>query len=371
MAPTKAQHAVNPMDSVEIGLLTCSPHDEVYSLYGHSAIHLRDYRDGTDIVFSYGVFNYNKPHFVLRFVCGLTDYELGVYHFSKFCKEYTRWNCKVTEQVLNLTPDEKARIANALFENAQPENRVYRYNFFYDNCSTRPRDIIEENVNGKVVYKPLSAEQQKTYRQFIHEHTKNNPWSAFGNDLLLGVRADKKTTLREQQFLPENLENDFKSATIEQDGYKRPLVKEEIVWYPLGTQPVGQASFPLSPLFCMFILLAITIGVFAYEQYKKTCLQWFDATLMLLTGLAGIILFVMFFSEHPATSTNLQILILNPLSLFFIPTVLRRRKTRWFSISLCLTLLFLIGAFWQDYAEGMEVLALCLLSRYLRHRYEK
>lgn len=358
------------MDSVEIGLITCSPHDEVYSLYGHSAIHLRDLRNDMDLVFNYGIFNYKKPHFVLRFMFGKTDYELGVYPFDSFCKLYVKWKCQVAEQVLDLTPNEKARIANALFENARPENRVYRYNIFYNNCTTNARDIIEKNLDGSMVYQELPADREKTYRQLLHEHTEENPWARFGSDLLLGVKADMKTTQSEQQFLPDNLRDDFANATVNRNGQSQPLVKDYIIWYALGDQPVS-GGFPLSPFACFIILLVISIVVFGLEQYKKTIYRWFDVALMLLTGLAGCIVFLMFFSEHPATSTNLQILILNPISLYFIPQVIRKRKTRWFQISLYLTIAFLIGGLWQDYADGMEILALCLLLRYWRHINEK
>lgn len=370
ITPVKAQYTPNPMDSVEIGLITCSPHDEVYSLYGHSAIHYRDLRNDVDYVFNYGVFDYNKPYFVLRFIFGKTDYELGVCSFNAFCKEYERWKCQVSEQVLDLTPEEKDRIIKALFLNAQPENCVYRYNIFYNNCTSNARDIIEKHLDGSITYEGQPAQRGDTYRKLLHEHTADNPWAAFGSDLLIGVKADFKIDQREQQFLPRNLAYDFNRAFVVRNGEKRPLVKETIIWNPLGDQPVS-TGFPLSPLVCFIILLIISLGVFVYEQRKKTCLRWFDVTLMLLTGLAGCIVFVMFFSEHPATSTNLQILILNPLSLFFIPQVFRGKKTRWFVISLCATILFLIGGLWQDYAEGMYILALCLLLRYWRHRHEK
>ena len=81
-----------------------------------------------------------------------------------------------------------------------------------------------------------------------------------------------------------------------------------------------------------------------------------------------MLLLLMFFSEHPATSTNLQILLLNPVALLFIPSVLRRRRTRWFTISLFCLIAFFVGGIWQDYAEGMELVALSLLLRYWIHR---
>ena len=113
------------MDSVEFSLITCSPHEEIYSLYGHSALRFHDMHKGReDVVFNWGVFNFATPHFATRFVFGLTDYELGLGSFKAFCNYYRHWGSSVTEQVLNLTPEEKARLSLALDENYLEENRI-------------------------------------------------------------------------------------------------------------------------------------------------------------------------------------------------------------------------------------------------------
>ena len=367
---TSAQDEVNQsMDSVEIGLLTCSPHEEIYSLYGHTAIRIHDLRNNADWVFNYGVFNFKAPHFASRFVFGLTDYELGVVPTRPFLEYYAEWGSQVTEQVLNLTQEDKQRIIEALAINYKPENRIYRYNFLYDNCSTRPRDIIERNIEGIIKYNPRN-DYSPSYREMIREHTAHHPWATFANDILLGIKADNKTTMREQEFLPENLRHDFDHATIERNGQQVPLVKEHRELQPPGIQ-VKEEDFPLSPLHCGILLFSLSLFLFTYEYIKKTTIRLFDVSLMLLTGLAGLVLFIMIFSEHPTTSINLQILVLNPLSLFFIWPVLRGHKTIWFTLNALLTIGFFIGCFWQDYAEGMEFVALSLLTRYWRHRNDK
>ena len=357
------------MDSIEFGLITCSPHDEVYSLYGHTAIRCHNLSTGADAIFNYGVFNFKAPHFVLRFVFGLTDYELECVPARYFWPYYQKWGSQVTEHVLDLTNDEKQRLMEALIENCKPENKTYRYNYFFDNCSTRPRNIIEDNLDGSVIYQPR-PDYQRTFREMIHEHTVKHPWAAFGNDILLGIKADRQATQREQEFLPDNLRRDFELALVDRDGVTTPLVKERRVLVRPGVQMVNE-GFPLSPMHCAVLLLAVSLAVFIYEHFKRQTLRWFDAVLMLLTGLAGIVLFVMIFSQHPTTSINLQILVLNPLSLVFIPSVVRRRKTRWFTVSMLCICLFFVGALWQDYAEGMEIVALCLLLRYWRHLNDK
>jgi len=357
----------HPMDSVEVSLLTCSPHEEIYSLYGHSALRWHEYGNkNVDIVFNWGLFSFDKPYFVLRFVFGLTDYELGAFPFSYFKEEYSFYGSSVTEQILDLTPEEKTALKEALTENIRPENSVYRYNFFYDNCSTRPRNIIEQCLNGKLEYAQRKG-YTPSFREMVHQCVRNHPWAKFGNDMLLGVKADLKTNMREQEFLPENLLYDFDRAQIvANNGTRRPLVKERRMAVPPGVQIIKQ-DFPLTPMECACLLLAISALILIIELRKKTCFIWWDILLMTAQGLAGIVLTVMLFSQHPATSSNLQILLLNPIPLFFIPSVIRKKKTRYWNILLGMIVLFFIGAIWQHYAEGMLILALCLLTRFWIH----
>jgi hypothetical protein len=350
-------------DSVEVSLLTCQPHEEIYSLYGHTALRYHDLKRNEDWAFNYGIFNFHAPHFVLRFVFGLTDYELGVIPTDIFKQEYRRFGSQVTEQVLNLTNEEKHAIHKALYENYRPENRVYRYNYFYDNCTTRARDMVERNINGQVRYQD-NPDYEPTYREMVRECTMAHPWATWGNDFLLGIKADLKTDQRQQEFLPNNLLHDFARAQIiRTDGRYVPLVKETRQIVPSGVQIVEQ-DFPLTPTECAIILLIISLLVFAYEWKKRRTLKWWDILLMTMQGLMGLVLFVMIFSQHPTTSINLQILLFNPLPLFYIYNMYRRKKTHYWNLLVCMVSLFYIGGIWQDYAEGLEIVALCLLIRY-------
>ena len=351
------------LDSVDISLLTCSPHEEIYSLYGHSALRYHDLRTGEDVVFNWGLFNFKAPHFVFRFVFGLTDYELGTTPMPYFCNYYRKWGSSVTEQKLNLTANEKKAVIEALTINLQPENRIYRYNFFYDNCSTRPRDIVLKSISGKIEYQ-LREDFFPTYREMVHECVRNHPWARFGNDILLGFKADQPTTHEQQEFLPNNLMYDFDHAQIYKDGEYRPLITERDMLVPPGVQII-EKEFPLSPIMTFVILLIVSICVFILEWRRHKTYKYWDALLMLLQGLAGCMLFAMLFSEHPTTSTNLQILLLNPIPLFFIPSVLKRKKKNlWWSILLTMVVLFYLGDIFQVYAEGMAIVALCLLIRF-------
>ena len=355
------------MDSVEFSLLTCQPHDEVYSLYGHTAIRLRDMRAGKqiDAAFNYGVFNFKAPHFVARFVFGLTDYELGAYPFDLFQREYRHFGSMVTEQVLNLTSEEKTALRDALGENLRPENAVYRYNYFYNNCTTKARDIIEQCINGKIEYTERE-EFAPSYRDMVHEMTRNNPWSRFGNDLLLGIKADQTTNRRQQEFLPHNLMYDFDHAQIYENGQYRPLVKERRMAVPGGVQMVN-AGFPLSSVTCGIILAAVGLIIFLIEWKKRMAFVAWELLLMVTAGCIGIVLFLMLFSQHPTVSLNLQIILFNPLHWFFLWPVLRGKQTRYWTIMTVLVILFLVGGLFQHYAEGIHSLALCLLMQSILH----
>lgn len=363
------QDNLEKYDSIEVSLLTCSPHEEIYSLYGHTALRWHDLHQsgpsaGNDIAFNWGIFNFNKPYFVLRFVFGLTDYELGIMPFQYFCTYYEKWGSSVTEQVLNLSNEEKMKLEAALQENLQPENRIYRYNYFYDNCSTRPRNIIEECINGKVEY-AQREDYTPSYREMVGVCTRNHPWGTFGNDILLGIKADFKTDMRQQEFLPDNLLYDFDRAQIYADGTYRPLVKERRMVVLPGVQII-EKDFPLTPTECAVVLLIVALLLRGLEWKLKKVFVWWDVLLMLAQGLAGCVLFAMIFSQHPTTSLNLQILLLNPLPLFFIPSMIRGKKTKWQNLLLVLVVLFFIGSLFQHYAEGMLILALSLLSRFRR-----
>ena len=352
--------------SIEISLLTCEPHPAIYSLYGHTAIRVQDFTTGTDIAVNYGMFDFDSPNFLLRFIFGRTDYSMGIVPFSIFCMEYRSYGSGVIEQVLNLTDSEKKRILAALKENYLPTNREYRYNYFYDNCTTRARDILLNNLERQLIPPPQSN-SVKTYRSMIHDYNANYPWARWGNDILLGLQSDRNTTASERQFLPHNLSEDFdRMGLVSADGSRLPLVSKRYYVVKPGIQE-EEGGFPLRPSVCAWILLFLTLMVTALEFILKRWLWLYDTVMMILSGLCGIILTLMLFSSHPTVSLNLQILLLNPITLVFA-YVVTRHATRhelhwWWKVWIALIVLFLIGRLVQCYAEGMMILALCLLLR--------
>ncbi len=342
------------------------PRPYVYSLYGHTAIRYENLTQGIDIAINYGIFSFSKPYFVLRFVFGLTDYEMGIDYFEDFKVQYERSGCGVIQQTLNLTDKEKAAIAEAIDKNYLPENRVYRYNYFYDNCTTRARDIILDNINGKVVFEN-EANPYPSFRELIHQYNERHRWARFGNDLLLGVKADRPTTFGEQQFLPKNLSKDISHAVIyDKDGSKRKFVESE-TWVLPVTSDSGSDSFPTSPIVCLGVLAALVVAITTIEAMRKANYWLTDTIMMFLTGACGLILFAMIFSQHPTVSLNLQILLLNPLNLVFLWSASKKIKEgqpcKWQKAWTVLIVLFLLGGIMQSYAEGIYFVALSLLYR--------
>ena len=357
-------------DSIAISLLTCSPGNEVWSLYGHTAIRFQIPSQGVDLAINYGMFNFSQKNFVLRFVFGLTDYEMGIVSFGLFLSEYAHQGRGVTEQHLNLSEKEKKAIAAALSRNYEPENRVYRYNYFYDNCTTRARDILLDNLDGKVVY-AANKNTSPSYRQMIHQWNDAHRWARMGNDLLLGIKADAPTNRAQQQFLPDTLRSDFSHAiVVTAQGERHPLVDTTFaVLQPYSDESSTNTDVwdALSPRIVFGIFAVALLIVALFEAKHKKTLWAIDAILLTADGLAGLVLLAMVFSQHPTVNANLQILLLNPLSILFVYPAVRQRVKHlchwyWKAYLACLVL-FLIGNFFQDYAEGMNILALTLMMR--------
>lgn len=370
-------------DSVQISLITCGPGREAYSLYGHTAIRCNNLTTGEDFVVNYGVFSFHQPYFILRFVFGLTDYQMGITRFDDFMAEYMaeeRWVC---EQRLNLLPSQASAILNALAVNYLPENRTYRYNFFYNNCTTKARDVIVANLGGTVVYgHPLL--QGVTFRTMLHQWNEAYPWCRLGNDLLLGVEADRQVTLSERQFLPDSLRKDFDAASLVlPSGEHRKLVASTRMLYVpnpsmvnpdvtmTSTSPemtstdVTMTSTSLMMVITLLAIIFILVGVI--EWRTRRILYGFDAAWLVLTGMAGLILLAMVFSQHPAVQVNFQILTLCPLSLVavwpIVASLRRHRFSRWLWVVGSLIVLTAILGLWQSYDRAIWFLALFLFIR--------
>jgi hypothetical protein len=299
-------------DSATVSLITCAPHDATaYTVYGHTALRVKDDFSGVDAVFNYGIFDFSSPGFLYRFARGDTYYILGVSSFRDFFDEYARRGSEVTEQILNLNADEKRRTVDALIVNSRPENRTYLYNFFYDNCSTRPRLLLESCVSGKIEYPEVL--EPATLRTVVHHCNRNHPWLNFGIDLALGAPLDDSASQDVLLFLPENLMRAAAVAVLTTpSGESRPLVKETRTL--VKSRPSFVVPSRFDPTTVSRLMLALVLIVSFWEFKSKKYFAAIDITWMLLYGLAGCaIVFLSFFSIHPAVFPNYSGIWANPL----------------------------------------------------------
>lgn len=355
-------------DSIRFSLLTCSPGEEIYEVFGHTAIRYENMADGTDIVFNYGLFSFDTPNFILRFVKGETDYRLGIVEYPNFAAEYRYFNRSVTQQTLNLTEQEKQNLLSVLMNNYRPENRIYRYNFFYDNCSTRPRDRIEDAVNGQVVY--VETGRTQSYRDIVYECTTGYPWYRFGMSMLLGSGADKPITHRQEMFAPFYLMDAFDKAVITSpSGAEKPLVTDTRIIVDKA-ENIPPTPFPFTPMRTFLLMFILIAGVTIYGIRRKRPLWGIDLVLFAAAGLAGcIIAFLSFFSEHPTVDSNYLMIVFHPLHLIFLPFFLRKEATgrrSWYHlVNFIILTLFIV--LWplipQKFDPAVLPLALSLLVR--------
>ncbi|MDP4277523.1 MAG: DUF4105 domain-containing protein [Bacteroidota bacterium] len=365
-----AQSTDKPGEKSYFSLLTASPGKEVWSQYGHTGIRFHDPENKLDVVFNYGLFDFSSPNFIWRFVTGQTDYIVGTCSFFDFMLEYQMTNRGVTEQILNLTQQEKADLLHALLVNIQPENRVYRYNFFYKNCSTLPRDIIVKAIRGKVDYRWPG--KFKSLRDEVHHFTNNSPWTQFGIDFALGAKADNKADLCSQQFAPDVLKESFSHAMIFNDSLgTRPLVLQTL--HPASIDPElnESGSFKVGPIWVMWLVFLTTGALTVLEIRKKKQYHVLDAVLFAVTGLAGcIIFFLVCFSEHPTTDVNYLLLWLHPLHLLYaialsIPAFRPKAASLYKAVNLPFQLFALAGTLFlpQTLHPAMYPLLLSLMLR--------
>lgn len=350
----------------QVSILTCSPGQEIYELFGHTAIRYIDKERNADIVFNYGLFSFNSPNFIWRFIKGETDFMFGATDYSHFCFDYFSRNSYVYEQKLNLTDSEIDSLFTALLINYQPENKVYRYNFFYDNCTTRAKEKIEEAIDGGVVYNKEMPEM--SFRDIIHQFTEGHEWSELGIDICLGSEADRPITQKEMMFAPFYYKDMLSHANKIKTG--EPLAQAaEAVVVPMGE---NEPSHTPSPMLC-FAIFFVVIALLTFIEYRKKKTYWgIDAILFGGTGIAGaIIAFLVFISTHPAVSPNYLLFFMHPLHLILLPWIIYgeiKHKKPYYHIANFTVILIFFAAYFiipQKFNGAILFLALSLLIRSL------
>ncbi len=365
---------------IRISLLTCSPSREVYGLFGHTAIRVQDEQRNLDLVFNYGMFSFSTPHFIYRFTKGETDYCLGVENYKQFAMQYGMDDLGVMAQEINLTPAESKALFEALIENSRAENRVYRYNYIYDNCTTRAHDMIAKHLEGRIVYQKPNNSFDTTYRKLIHYRTKYDPWLTVGIDLLLGSPLDKPLTYNETLFLPRRLEQAFAKADIVRGDSIVPLVRSTETLLPKGDITIEPQPWYALPPFALSMLLVLVVALSIVELLLGKTWHIIDSLVFGIYGLIGCLLcFMMFVSTHPATIPNYSIAWVQPLHLLvaigiWIPSW-RAVLNGYHIANIAILLLLLVG--WNMIPQVLNPafipLVLLLLTRSLLNAvvYEK
>lgn len=293
--------------SLRVSLLTCTPGDEIYSAYGHSAIRLQDAERGLDVVFNYGTFDFDTPFFVPKFLCGTLDYMLSASNFSRFLEAYRREGRGVEEREVILSSSQKRDIERFLFTNLQPENRFYRYDFFFDNCATRIRDLFFRYANvddNKVKVKS----EDETFRDCLHQFVGHNEWWGTGIDLILGVRADENISEFEKAMLPKYLDSLLANEGLL--GEPKVLLEREKV------STSGACAF-FSPWFFSIAMLLAVLTVCVFERRRGVWIRWVDYTFFSVASLLALLFwFLWVVSDIKITSYNMNTLW---ASVFYVP----------------------------------------------------
>ena len=273
---------------LRISLLTCTPGEELYSTFGHSAYRVVDSTSLTDIVYNYGTFNFDVDGFYLKFVQGNLLYYVSAEYFTDFKDLYQSTNRGITEQVLNLSTAEKITIQHFLNNNLKEENKYYKYDFFFDNCTTRLRDILKKHHDSAFTQKAVMP-AGSSFRLAIHQYLDKNhkDWAKLGIDILLGQPCDGVMTAEQMQFLPDNL---MKSL----DSSNNPIALSSQNLYPLSDDQAKKSFFTPFVIFSLLLILIILLG-FVKNKFAQAFLQGFDGLFFFLTGVLGVIIIFMWF----------------------------------------------------------------------------
>lgn len=330
---TRAQ----PADSADVYVITCAPGNASYSIYGHTALRIAIRGTSFDMVYNWGIFDFSTPNFVYRFAKGKLDYMLGAYSYERFLEEYISEGRSVWSQKLNLSVSEKERLFELVNENLRPENVKYRYDFFFDNCATRVRDIIAASANDSVIF-PVK-EDKKSFRQLIDPYQRVLPWLDLGADMLLGLQADRKASVSDEMFLPIFLRDNFTGTMIIHDGVQKPIAGpvENVVDLP-APPAAGRPWIPQAVFWLILLSVLLVTFVFRNPAIGKVL----DYLLFpVYSVIALLLVFTNILSEHDALHFNLLFLGINIL----IPLLSVMLATGKKALKMC-RLTLLISALW-------------------------
>ena len=297
-------------EHTKVSLLTSSPGEDLYAQFGHSAIRITDTLSGQDLVFNYGLFDFNTPGFYLKFIRGKLPYQLGIQRFEPFLNAYIDENRQCRELEINLSEKERLALIHFLSVNYLPENREYPYDFFFDNCATRIRDILENKFQAN--YPDTSLVKKASFRHFLAQYVGQNSWINVGFYLILGLPADAIATFRDEMFLPDYLEKHLENAFL-----SGQLLAKNKITILYQNQPEKSVSFLPSPILisCLLFFIALIFTFYHTKRWTKI----FDTVFFSLISLSGMLFVFMWVgTDHFVTHKNMNLLWANPLYILVI-----------------------------------------------------
>ncbi|ADR21987.1 hypothetical protein MATR_03780 [Marivirga tractuosa] len=341
-------------EMAEMSLITVAPGDELYSGFGHSALWIEDESTGLSVVFNYGTFDFDTPGFYMKFVRGKLDYMLSAGRLSYLVNSAKAEKRTVIQQKLSLSIAQKNEIYNFLLNNIKPENRFYQYDFFFDNCSTRFRDLLEDVLGEGLVWERDA--EGLTFREYLDIYLANKPWQDFGIDLVLGQPTDEIADKRNEMFLPDMLMMHFDEATYN----GKPIVEDKIIIYE-AEEEQASVGFQILPEYVTWFLCLF--GIFLSVRHHKSKLSdvWFNRLLFIITGLVGcLIFFLWFLSDHMATVNNWNMIWAFPLNVVLAFLLFKKPAKKWHTAFYAIfgIFQFMVLGFFYTLPQAMHVAVL-------------
>ena len=289
--------------------------------------------------------------------------------FQDFIDVYIEEDRTVSEQVLNLTFSEKQAIVDFLEENYKGQNKYYKYDFFFDNCTSRVRDLLSKVLSDKLVWNQKANENNLTFRKSLDPYIITMPWVKFGFYLGLGNVTDRIPNYFEAMFLPSRLEKGLALANIQGRTVNKPLVSKTISIYNSLNKEASVEPFVTPELvFGLILILALILSYFQFKNQIQP--YWFDLWLWTNTGLAGIlVLFLWFGTDHKATANNMNFIWSNPLWLFALGTIVSSKINKYkiviqyLMFIICFNLVLFSPFFPQSFHHSFILIMLILAIR--------
>lgn len=351
--------------NAQISVLTIGPGDNLNDAFGHNGIRIKT--TYSDIVYDFGRYNFEDPNFYLNFAKGKLNYLQGKAYTNNVLDFYKSENRSIKEQILNLNAKQKKTLHAFLEANYAKNKGAYLYDFFYDNCATKIRDVVELASSNTIKYDLPTDYKSQTFRDLIQNNLNRNTWGSLGIDIALGAVIDREATPREHLFLPENIYKFFEKTSIN----KQSLVSESKTLNQVNKSKIT-GVFIFSPL-VILTLLASFIGFITYKDFKNNKRsKWLDVSIHVILGSIGLLLCLLWFAtDHSATANNYNLLWAFPISLIAVIEANKNTPKKWFIayLKFCLLMLCLLTIHWltgvQKFAPVLIPILIALFVRYI------